>query len=152
MAVSAVPDILGIQIDVSAHERLMRQHRPAQVEFAIHGAAKTMFQMLRDDLAEDDLLGEILRADRDRMFLRAADDACCPQSDDHTGDNLLFDPFESSIGYHRDQRSRYRTGQQQRRIDGGQAAKNEHAESAAADRRGDRGRPDRRHGRDPQAG
>jgi hypothetical protein len=34
-----------------------------------------MFQMLRDDLAEDDLLGEILRADRDRVFSGAASDA-----------------------------------------------------------------------------
>src|SRR5437879_7803436 len=47
-----------------------------------------MFQMLRHDLAEDYLLGEILRANRDRVFLRTADDACRPQSDDHTGDNL----------------------------------------------------------------
>jgi hypothetical protein len=34
-----------------------------------------MFQMLRDNLAEDDLLGEILRADRDRVFSRTAGDA-----------------------------------------------------------------------------
>jgi hypothetical protein len=53
----------------------MRQHGPAQVEFTIHAAGKTMFQMPRDNLAEDDLLGEILRADRDRMFSWAADDA-----------------------------------------------------------------------------
>ena len=69
------PRVLGIEIDVPAHERLMRQQGPAQVELTIHPTAKTMFQMLRDDLAEDDLLGEILRADRDRAFPRTADDA-----------------------------------------------------------------------------
>src|SRR6185295_13158853 len=69
-------------------ERLMSQHSPAQVEFTINGAAKSMFQMLRHDLTEDHLLGEILRADRDRVFLRTADDSCRPQSNDQTGDNL----------------------------------------------------------------
>jgi hypothetical protein len=34
-----------------------------------------MFQVLRDNLTEDDLLGEILRANRDRVFSRAAGDA-----------------------------------------------------------------------------
>src|SRR5438105_15519930 len=47
-----------------------------------------MFQMLCHDLAKDYLLGEILRADRDRLFFRTADDTCRPQSNDHTGDNL----------------------------------------------------------------
>jgi len=53
----------------------MRQHGPAQVEFAIDAAGKTMFQVLRDNFAEDDLLGEILRADRDRLVSCAARDA-----------------------------------------------------------------------------
>src|SRR5215510_15711031 len=47
-----------------------------------------MFQMLCHDLAEDDLFGEILRTDRDRVFLCAADDSCRPQPNDQTGDNL----------------------------------------------------------------
>jgi hypothetical protein len=34
-----------------------------------------MFQVLRDNLTEDDLLGEILRANRDRVFSSAAGDA-----------------------------------------------------------------------------
>jgi hypothetical protein len=34
-----------------------------------------MFQVLRDNFAEDDLLGEILRADRDRLVSCAARDA-----------------------------------------------------------------------------
>jgi hypothetical protein len=38
--------------------------------------------MLRHDLAEDYLLGEILRANRDRVFLRTAADSCRPQSND----------------------------------------------------------------------
>jgi hypothetical protein len=50
----------------------MRQHRAAQVELAIHGAAKPMFQMLRDDLAEDDLFSEILRSDAQRPFAARA--------------------------------------------------------------------------------
>ena len=64
----------------------------------------------------------------------------------------MFDPFESSIGHHRDQGGRNRTGQKQRRVDGCQAAKNKDAESTAADGRGNRRRPDRRDGRDPQTG
>src|SRR3977135_1059984 len=47
-----------------------------------------MFQMLSHDLAEDHLLGEILRADRDRAFLGTANDPARPQPDDQTGDNL----------------------------------------------------------------
>jgi hypothetical protein len=61
----------------------MRQHGPAQVEFAIDAAGETMFQVLRDNLAKDDLLGEILRADRDRVLSRAAGDAGC---DTESGD------------------------------------------------------------------
>jgi len=34
-----------------------------------------MFQVLRDNLTENDLFGEILRADRDRVFSCAAWDA-----------------------------------------------------------------------------
>jgi hypothetical protein len=37
-----------------------------------------MLQMLGHDLAEDHLLGEILRADRDRSFLGTADDPARP--------------------------------------------------------------------------
>jgi hypothetical protein len=53
----------------------MRQHGPAQVEFTLDAAGKTMFQMLGDNLTQDDLLREILRADRDRVFSGAAGDA-----------------------------------------------------------------------------
>jgi hypothetical protein len=53
----------------------MRQHRPAQVEFTRNLTAKTMLHMLRDNLAQDDLLREILRADRDRVFSAAAGEA-----------------------------------------------------------------------------
>ena len=110
-----------------------------------------MFQMLRDDLAEDDLLGEILRADRDRCsFVQPTMPA--PTIRRSHRRQYVFDPFESSIGHHRDQGSRNRTGQQQRRIDGGQAAKNKDTESTAANGGGNRRRPDRRHGRDAQAG
>jgi hypothetical protein len=53
----------------------MGQHGPAQVEFTIDAAGKTMFQVLRDNLPKDNLLGEILRADRDRLVSCAARDA-----------------------------------------------------------------------------
>src|SRR4029078_2393121 len=62
-----VTRVLRIEVDFSAHERLMRQHGPAQVEFAIDAAGKTMFQVLRDNFAEDDLLGGILPAQPDPL-------------------------------------------------------------------------------------
>ena len=53
----------------------MGQQCPAQVELSFHPKAETMFQMLCDDFPEDDLFGEILRADGDRAFPRTTDDA-----------------------------------------------------------------------------
>src|SRR5207247_919651 len=57
--------------------------------FSLHVSLPiSMFQMLCHDLSKDHLLGEILRADRDRSFLGTGDDPARPQPDDQTGDNL----------------------------------------------------------------
>jgi hypothetical protein len=64
--------VLWIEVDVTTQQSVMRQHGPAQIEFTSDRTAKTVFQMLRDNLTEDNLLGEILRPDRDRVFSGAA--------------------------------------------------------------------------------
>ena len=53
----------------------MRQQRAGQVQFPIDLEAQPMLEMLSDNLAEQHLLGEILRSDGDRVFPCTAGDA-----------------------------------------------------------------------------
>jgi hypothetical protein len=55
----------------------MRKQRSSEIQFAFGGDAR-LFEALRDDFAEDHLLGEILRAHNHAGPIRAAggDDYC----------------------------------------------------------------------------
>src|SRR5215469_8840515 len=70
--------ILRVKIDVAVDDRLMSQQRPTEVQLALYPVAQSVFQMLRRDFAEQDLLHEIFRADGDRRWLvgAAADQGC----------------------------------------------------------------------------
>jgi hypothetical protein len=50
---------------------LVRQQRAAQIQLAFHGLMEPRLDVLRDDLAQDQLLGEILGADNDVVARRA---------------------------------------------------------------------------------
>ena len=57
--------VFRIEVDFLVEQGPMRQQRAAQVQLPLHFLLQPMFQMLRDDLAEDHLLGEVLRSDAD---------------------------------------------------------------------------------------
>ena len=70
--VNAVPVYSGYMIDIFRQQRLMRQQRSAQIELALDGLMSSRFDVLRDDLAQDQLLGKILGADHDVVARAAA--------------------------------------------------------------------------------
>ena len=48
----------------------MREQRSTQIQFALHRLMRPRFDVLRDDLAQDQLLGKVLGADDDVVALR----------------------------------------------------------------------------------
>src|SRR6476646_1484900 len=66
----------------------MRQQRATQVEAAFYSLLQTMFQMLRDDLAQHHLLGEVLRPHADVLFARGARTRGESEQRRQTGDNF----------------------------------------------------------------
>ena len=73
----------------------MRQQRSAQIQLALHGLMHPRFDVLRDDLAQDQLLGEILGADHDVVL--ATQQPGEKQNCGQAAENRLFDPTESSV-------------------------------------------------------
>ncbi len=63
--VNAVPVYSGYMSISPREQRLVRQQRSAEIELALHRLMQARLDMLRDDLAQDQLLGEILGADHD---------------------------------------------------------------------------------------
>ena len=70
--VNAVPVYSGYMSISSGEQSLMRQQRSAQIQLALHRLMQPRFDVLRDDLAEDQLLGEVLGADHDVVARAAA--------------------------------------------------------------------------------
>ena len=64
--------VFRIHIDIAREQRLVREQRSAEIEFAFHRLVQARFDVLRDDLAEDELLGEVLGADHDVISRAAA--------------------------------------------------------------------------------
>ncbi len=62
--------VFRIHIDIAREQRLVRQQRSSQIQLALHRLMRARFDVLRDDLAQDQLLGEILGADHDVMCAR----------------------------------------------------------------------------------
>ncbi len=75
-------------------QRLMREQRAAQIQLALHRLMQARFNVLRDDLAQDQLLGEILGADHD-VVARAAGGRGAGWELGHR--DASFDPTESSV-------------------------------------------------------
>src|SRR5450432_1479307 len=74
--------VLGIHIERAGDDRAITDERSAEIELAADAAAG-LLQPLRHDLAEENGLGEVLRADDDGIVLRAR---CEDENDD--GDPL----------------------------------------------------------------
>jgi hypothetical protein len=64
--------VLDVQIDAASEESLVADERAAKVEAALHGDLCRVLDPTREDLAEEALLGEVLRADNKRTTLTAA--------------------------------------------------------------------------------
>ena len=67
--------VLDVHVDVAGEERAIADQRAAEIQPALHRQPGLALDGLRDDLAEDQLLGEVLRADDDRAGARAASSA-----------------------------------------------------------------------------
>ena len=57
------PRVFGIEVQRAAHECLLCQQGAAEVEFAVHYQLRASLELLRQDLAQDDLLGVVFGAD-----------------------------------------------------------------------------------------
>src|SRR5581483_10166289 len=64
--------VFGIQIDFARNKSLVREQSSAEIELALDRLVQLVFDMLRDDFAEDQLLGEVLRADHNVIAPPAA--------------------------------------------------------------------------------
>src|SRR5579863_2789512 len=58
--------VFRVEIDLTAYESLMRQERATQIQAALHSPMEPVLQMLRDQLTQHHLFGEVLRSDADR--------------------------------------------------------------------------------------
>jgi hypothetical protein len=58
--------VLDIHVDIAAEQRAIADQRAAEIQSPLDRQARLALDRLRDDLAENDLLGEVLRADDDR--------------------------------------------------------------------------------------
>ena len=65
--------VLDVDVDVAGRQRAFADQRAAEIQAAIDGQPGLALDRLRDDLPEDQLLGEVLRADDDHRTL--AEDA-----------------------------------------------------------------------------
>ena len=65
MAVSAVPVYSAIKIDLPREQGLLANESAAKIEPAIGMQRGVRFDLLREQFAQDDLLGEIFRSDDD---------------------------------------------------------------------------------------
>src|SRR5439155_20499745 len=63
--------VFGIDIDAAGQNALMRNVGPAQIKTPLDGKMSFVFDLLRDDFAENDLLSEILAADDNAVMTRA---------------------------------------------------------------------------------
>src|SRR5271155_4188173 len=66
----------------------MRQQSATQVQAALNAAMEPMFQMLGDDLAEDDLLREVLRPHADGRFPARRRTSTDRQQRDYAGESF----------------------------------------------------------------
>ena len=58
--------VFGIDIDVAGDHRLLGQECAAEIELAADVSVQAVFEVLRDDLSEDELLAEVLGSTRTR--------------------------------------------------------------------------------------
>ena len=58
--------VFDIHVDVAPRQRAVADQRAAQIEAPFHGESRLTLDRLRKDLAEHELLGEILRSDGHR--------------------------------------------------------------------------------------
>src|SRR5207244_11344169 len=70
--------VFGIQVELPRHERLVTDEGAAEVQLPVHPEALCL-QGPRDDLAQQDLLGEILRSDSHGSVLAPATGPCREQ-------------------------------------------------------------------------
>src|ERR1035438_8676088 len=64
--------VFRVDIDASSQDRLLTDECACQVEAALHGQVSSGFDQLREELSENELLGEIFRADDDAAGVIAA--------------------------------------------------------------------------------
>ena len=59
-------------LHIAVAQRLLRQQRATKVQFAVDFLTQPALELLCHDFTQDDLFGEILRANRERPRARAA--------------------------------------------------------------------------------
>ena len=151
--------VLDVDIDVARAQRPIADERAAEIEPAFDLDTRLRLDRLREELAEQDLLGEVLRADADHVAGRpqrrgrhgtggtrrptAAADARTRERRraarfDARGGCARSSERQGAVEGQREQRRRNGARQDDGRLDHRQAAKDVFAEAARADRRRDR--------------
>ena len=77
------PGVLGVEVDLPAHEGVVADERSPEVKAPFHGDPARL-ELLRQDLPQDVLLGEVLRADHDRVARSAGEE----EGEDENGRRL----------------------------------------------------------------
>ncbi len=121
---------------IAGEHRLMREERAAEVEFAADVSVQAVFEMLGDDLPEDELLAEVLGADTHARFVTAGSEREGKAARSANGPSF-FNPAQCAVGGDGEQCGGDRARQNLQLVDRGDAAEDEDAESAGADGGGD---------------
>src|SRR6266851_4183879 len=78
--------VLGINIDASGEDALVRDVSSAEIETPFDRKMSFVFDLLGDEFSEDDLLGEVLASDNDvGMGGAGGENVECEQDDDERG-------------------------------------------------------------------
>ena len=64
--------VLDVDVDLAGRERAVADERAAKIQLASHRQSRLTLDRLRDDLTQNQLLREVLRADDDRRLLSAS--------------------------------------------------------------------------------
>ena len=166
--------VLHVAIQPTMAQAVVQQTGAAETEAALHLQARVAFNLLGQQFAEDQLLGEILRADPHHVAGLKVRQHQAEHSGEAQGGQAGLEPAagagplaaepaggpgeaalqgpQAGISRQGDGRRRQRTGQNLAVVHRGNAAEDEHPQAAGADGGGNGGHTDTDHRGHPQAG
>ena len=161
--------VLDVGVDIAAANGTVADERAAEIQSSLHTNA-ARFERLREHLAKENLLGEVLRPDANRCLSpkvgnhdpdrrrdrshhhRSRQPRATARTSADPGADGAFRECEPGVERQRQHRRWNRAGKDHGGIDHRQSSEDVFPESSGADRRGNRRRAHANHGRDANAG